>query len=55
MILYVTRKLTFEVDNTRIKKEMQISQNIRQIRGATTTTTTTTKLRKRVGPNKAKY
>jgi len=34
---------------------MQISQNIRQIRGATTTTTTTTKLRKRVGPNKAKY
>jgi len=54
MILYVTRKLTFEVDNTRIKKEMQISQNIRQIRGAATTTTTT-KLRKRVGPNKAKY
>jgi len=38
---------------------MQISQNIRQIRGAATTTTTTTtttkKLRKRVGPNKAKY
>jgi len=34
---------------------MQIRQNIRQIRGATTTTTTTTKLRKRVGPNKVKY